>query len=141
MPITLITGPANAGKAELVMDAVRRHVAHGAEPLLVVPRRVDVEHYRRELAGEDVCMGVQVLRFRELIGELVRRVGLAAPVLGAFARERALAALAAERGQRGSPGFSRALAELIAELQLRRVTPRRFRDAIAATDGARVEAE
>ena len=51
MPITLITGPANAGKAQVVMDAVRRHVAHGEEPLLVVPTRADAEHYLRELAG------------------------------------------------------------------------------------------
>ncbi len=34
MSITLISGPANAGKAEVVLDAVRRHVAHGEEPLL-----------------------------------------------------------------------------------------------------------
>ena len=47
MPITLITGPANAGKARVVMDAVRGHLAHGEEPLLVVPTRADAEHYRR----------------------------------------------------------------------------------------------
>src|SRR5436190_124954 len=41
MPITLITGPANAGKAQLAMEAVKRHVAHGREPLLVVPTRAD----------------------------------------------------------------------------------------------------
>ena len=35
MPITLITGPANAGKAELVLDDVRRQLAHGFEPLWV----------------------------------------------------------------------------------------------------------
>jgi len=52
MPITLVTGPANSGKAEAVMDAVRGHVAHGEQPLLVVPTRADVEHYLRELAGE-----------------------------------------------------------------------------------------
>ena len=134
MPITLITGPANAGKAELVMEAVR-------EPLLVVPRRVDVEHYRRELAGQEVCLGVAVLRFRELIGELVQRAGPAGPVLSTFARERALALLAAEHGHRGSPGFSRALAELIGELQLQRVTPRGFSEAIGAVGCGRAEAE
>ena len=41
LSITLITGPANAGKAQLAMDAVRRHIAHGEEPLLVVPTRAD----------------------------------------------------------------------------------------------------
>ncbi len=36
MAITLITGPANAGKAQVVMDEVRAHLARGEEPLLVV---------------------------------------------------------------------------------------------------------
>jgi hypothetical protein len=51
MPITLITGPANAGKAQVVMEALRGHLARGEEPLLVVPTRADAEHYLRELAG------------------------------------------------------------------------------------------
>ena len=72
MPITLITGPANAGKASVVMDAVRRHLAHGAEPLLVVPTRADADHYLRELAGDGAAMGVRVERFAGLIGEAVR---------------------------------------------------------------------
>ena len=67
MPITLITGPANAGKAQVVLDAVRRDLAHGAEPLLVVPTRADVEHYLRELAGDGAAMGVRVERFDGLI--------------------------------------------------------------------------
>ena len=62
MPITLITGPANSGKAQLLMDAVRRHLAHGEEPLLVVPTGADAEHYLRELAAEGAPMGVRVER-------------------------------------------------------------------------------
>ena len=34
------------------MEAVRRHLARGEEPLLVVPTRADAEHYLRELAGD-----------------------------------------------------------------------------------------
>ena len=71
-----ITGPANSGKAEVVMDAVRRHLARGEEPLLVVPTRADVEHYLRELAGERAAIGVRVERFAGLIGEAVRRAGV-----------------------------------------------------------------
>src|SRR5438445_562511 len=70
--MTLITGPANAGKAELVMDAVRRQLAHGREPLLIVPTRADVEHYRRELAGDGAVMGAEVERVRELIATAAR---------------------------------------------------------------------
>ncbi|HYM53808.1 MAG TPA: hypothetical protein VES97_00485, partial [Solirubrobacteraceae bacterium] len=88
-----MTGPANAGKAQVVMDGVRRHLAHGEEPLLVVPTRADAEHYRRELAGEGAAMGARVERFEGLIGEAVRRAGVAEPVLRGIARERALAAI------------------------------------------------
>src|SRR5437879_4751136 len=109
MPITLITGPANAGKAELVMERARRHIAHGAEPLLIVPTRADVEHYRRELAGSGAALGIEVGRFAELIGEVVRRAGASVPVVGALARERLLIALAARQGRAARPGFARAL--------------------------------
>jgi PD-(D/E)XK nuclease superfamily len=163
MPITLITGPANAGKAQVVMDAVRRHLAQGQEPLLVVPTRADAEHYRRELAAGAVILGARVERFEGLIAEAVRRAGVAGAVLGGLARERALAAIATRHGthevtghgaragsdrsagvhhMRGarsaSPGFVRALAALVAELQVRRVTPARLSDALgrwAAAEG------
>jgi ATP-dependent helicase/DNAse subunit B len=143
MPIALITGPANAGKAELVMDAVRRHVAHGEEPLLVVPTRADAEQYLRELAGEGTAMGVRVERFAGLIGEAVRRAGVGEPLLGAVARERMLEAIAARAGAPSAPGFVRALADVIDELQVRRVSPARLGQAFAswrAADGAQAHA-
>jgi ATP-dependent helicase/DNAse subunit B len=134
MPITLISGPANAGKAEVAIDAVRRHVAHGEEPLLVVPTREDAERYLRELAGTGAAMGVRVERFAGLIGEAVRRAGIGEPALGAVARERVLEAIAAREGAGGSgaPGFVRALGDVFAELQVRRVTPARLRRALAS---------
>ena len=70
MPITLITGPANAGKAREALGAVRGHLAHGGQPLLVVPTRADVERYRRELALEGAVLGARVERFEGLIGEV-----------------------------------------------------------------------
>jgi ATP-dependent helicase/DNAse subunit B len=139
MPITLITGPANAGKAELVLDDVRRELAHGSEPLLVVPTRADAEHYLRELAGDSVAMGVRVERFTGLLDEVAVRAGVAEPALGAIARERLLQALArraspvgqdsADDGPAGG-GFVRALGELFAELQVRRVPPARLSQAL-----------
>ncbi len=134
MPITLITGPANAGKAELILDAVRRHLAHGEEPLLVVPTRADAEHYLRELAGDGVAMGARVERFAGLLDEAVTRAEVVEPVLGGLARERLLEALA--RG--ATHGFVRALGELFAELQVRRVAPARLQRALEswrAADG------
>src|SRR5208282_595641 len=102
----------------------RRHLAHGREPLLIVPRSADVEHYLRELAGDRVAMGVRVARFSELIEEMVRRAGVAEAVLGGLARERLIAKLAARRaGGRVGSGLLRALGELFEELQVRRVAP------------------
>jgi ATP-dependent helicase/DNAse subunit B len=142
MPITLITGPANAGKAREVLDAMRGHLARGEEPLLLVPTRADVESYRRELALEGAVLGARVERFEGLIGEIVRRAGVSEPVLGRVARERVLAKVAAGGGEdapRSTPGFVSALAAMVAELEVQRVTPARLQAALKAlanADGA-----
>ncbi len=145
MPITLITGPANAGKAREVLGAVRAHLARGEEPLLVVPTRADVERYRLELALEGPVLGARVERFEGLIGEVVRRAGPSESVLGRVARERVLAQVidggagGAEARWRSTPGFVTALAATVAELEVRRVTPARLRAALktwASADGS-----
>jgi ATP-dependent helicase/DNAse subunit B len=139
LPIKLITGPANAGKAQVVIEAVRRHVAHGEEPLLVVPTRADAEVYLRELAGGQAAMGVRVERFAGLVGEAVRRAGIGVAVIPSVARERMLEAIAARTGAPSAPGFVHALGELFAELAVRRVTPGRLGQALSswrAADGA-----
>jgi ATP-dependent helicase/DNAse subunit B len=139
VPITLITGPANAGKAREALGAVRGHLAHGRQPLLVVPTRADVERYRRELALEGAVLGARVERFAGLIGEVVRRAGVSEPVLGRVARERVLAVLAAGTGDGASgstPGFVSALASTVAELEVQRVTPARLQAALKAWAGA-----
>jgi ATP-dependent helicase/DNAse subunit B len=148
MPITLITGPANAGKAELVIEAVRGHLARGEEPLLIVPTRADVEHYLRELAGDRAAIGVRVDRFAGLIGEAVVRARITRPLLGGLARERLLEAVAAGEDPllRGFSrrGFTRALAELVGELQVRRVSAGRLVRALeswGAVDGGSVTAQ
>jgi ATP-dependent helicase/DNAse subunit B len=137
--IALITGPANAGKAQLVMEALRGHIARGEEPLLVVPTRADAEHYLRELAGDGTAMGAKVERFAGLIEEAVRRAGLRAPELGGLARERVIAAIAGEAsGRPVGAGLVSALAAVVAELQTRRVSPVRLEAALAewaAVDG------
>jgi ATP-dependent helicase/DNAse subunit B len=145
VPIALITGPANAGKARVVMEALRGHLAGGEEPLLVVPTRADSEHYLHELAGEGAAMGARVERFAGLIEEAVRRAGVRAPTLDGLARERVIAAIAGGKGgQRVRSGFVSALAAVIAELQVRRVTPDRLDAALlewSAADGEGVVSE
>ncbi|HEX4110583.1 MAG TPA: PD-(D/E)XK nuclease family protein [Solirubrobacteraceae bacterium] len=124
MPLRLITGPANSGKAGVVLEAVRAAVTAGRDPLLVVPTLEDVEHYRRELADTSV-MGVRVERFAGLIEQIARRAGVAGRPLGEVARER----LAAAALGPALPGAAPALARLAAELQIARVTPERLRRA------------
>jgi ATP-dependent helicase/DNAse subunit B len=133
MPITLITGPANAGKARAVLDVLREHRARGERPLLIVPTRADVERYGRELADAGLAPGARVERFDGLIAEIVARAGGAQPPLGALARERVLATAAG----RATRGVTRTLAAFVAELQVQRVDAARLRTALA--DWARAE--
>ena len=113
MPITLVTGPANAGKAQVVLDAVRRHARAGREPLLVVPTRADVRalHARAGRGRRrDGRAGGALRRSdrggRPAGGHPQRRCS------GDLARERLIAALAAasdgrctrRRGLRARPG-------------------------------------
>ncbi|MGH2910899.1 MAG: PD-(D/E)XK nuclease family protein, partial [Solirubrobacteraceae bacterium] len=127
VPISLVTGPANAGKANVVLEAARAHVARGESPLLVVPTYADQARYRRELAEDGLALGVHVERFEGLLGELVSRAGLCEAAIGLLARERLLARLAGAR-----PGLASALARLVAELETQRVTPARLRGALRA---------
>ena len=59
-----------------------------AEPILVVPTFADVDHYRRELAGDGVVFGVRVVAFSGLMREIARRAGVGGRPLSRLARER-----------------------------------------------------
>src|SRR5580704_13728080 len=108
VPLALVTGPANAGKAQVLLDGVRAHVAHGEEPLLIVPTEADQARYRRELAEGGLALGVRVERFEGLMGEVLARSHNAQAPLSSLARERVLARLAGAR-----PGMAGALARLV----------------------------
>src|SRR4051794_29477769 len=136
MPLTLVTGPANAEKAGHVLAAYR--AALEREPLLVVPTAADVERYRRELAAAGAVFGVQVLRFAWLERELARRAEVAGRPLGALARERVAAAAVEQTALRrleasaATPGFLRAFLALVDELEERRISPGRWYAALRA---------
>ena len=61
MPLTLITGPANAAKAGAVLERLR--AALPRDPVLVVPTTADATHYARELAGAGLVFGAEVTTF------------------------------------------------------------------------------
>src|SRR5215218_585001 len=136
MPLTLITGPANAAKAGAVFDRLR--AALPRDPLLVVPTAADVEHYQRELAASGIVFGADVLTFARLVGEIAARAGLDARPLGPVARDRVVHAAIADVPLRvlarsaGTGGFAVAAGALFAELQRSLVAPARFTSALRA---------
>ncbi len=138
MPLTLVTGPANAEKARVVLDGYRTALRRGQAPILVVPTLPDVDRYRAELAGGGVVFGAQVVQFAWLVEEVATRAGLRGRPLGRLARERVagaaiarteLRALAASAATRG---FARELLRLVDELEERRVSPQRLTQALRA---------
>jgi ATP-dependent helicase/DNAse subunit B len=128
MPIMLITGPASAGGADVVLDLAREHQARGQRPLLVVPTRTDSERFAAELSDAGLASRVRLERFDGLIAEVVRRAGEVPPALGALARERVLAQVAG----RSTRGVTRALGAFIAELEVERIDAAQLRAALEA---------
>ena len=100
MPLTLVTGPANAAKAGVVLGAFREALDRAAsarlpapEPLLVVPTSADVEPYQRELAAAGTVFGGEVVTFSRLLKLIAQRAGYTARPLGSVARERVVRAV------------------------------------------------
>ncbi len=137
MALTLITGPANAGKAEHLFGALRREAAAGDMPWLVVPTAADVRYHRLGLARGGPALGVRVGRFSELAAELARSARVEGKVITALAREQVVSALLDDSdldlpSGRARASFVRELAALIAELHSLGVKPGRLRQAVAA---------
>ena len=134
MPLTLITGPANAAKAGAVLHRFRAVLVR--EPVLVVPTPADVDHYQRELAAEGIVVGAQVLTFSNLVRALAAAAGVHTRPLGAVARQRLVRAvvagaqLEALARSAAAPGFAAALEALFAELGRSLVGPARFTRAV-----------
>ena len=127
MPLTLVTGPANAEKAGHVLAAYR--AALDRAPLLVVPTAADVERYRRELAAAGAVFGVEVLRFGWLEREVARRAAIGGRPLGA-------AGPRARRGARGRRDPARPARPLGRDARLPARLPRARRRARGAADHA-----
>ncbi len=142
MPLALVTGPANSGKAGALLRAYRARLDD--DPVLVVPRVEDVEHTRRELAEGSSVFGVRVLRFAGLFEIVAGRVDprlAVIPRAGALTRELLVAEAVERAGLRTigesarRPGFARAAARFLAELGRAMVDPPRLRRALVAWAG------
>ena len=122
MPLSLIAGPANAGKVELLLD---RYLASlESEAVLIVPNRSDVDFVERELlARRPALLAGSIGTFDDVFERIAQAGGegrRALPrVQRAFVVRRAIAAVAlnglSESAQSG--GFADALADSIAELE------------------------
>ena len=143
MPLTLVTGPANAAKAGEVLGGLRARLED--QPILVVPGFADVDHAQRELAERGAVFGASVLRFEWLYREIARRAGHSARVASDIQRElivegavrRAELAVLAESA--AQPGFVHAAARFVTELGRSMVEPARLTRALRdwAGDGPR----
>ena len=134
MPLTLITGPANAAKAGAVLERFR--AALPRDPVLVVPTSADVQHYQRELGAEGIVLGAEVATFNWLVRGIAESTGVRARVLGPVARERVVRAAVADTRlevlarSAQAPGFAAAAGALFAELGRTLVGPARFAQAL-----------
>jgi ATP-dependent helicase/DNAse subunit B len=127
MGLTLVAGPANAGKVALLLE--RYLAALKRRPLLIVPNRSDVERVERELLRRDPCLlGGWIGTFDDLFEELSRG-GEAKPVLPDSQRAlllRRTVAAAPLNGLGASArfgGFADALADAIRDLESGLVDP------------------
>ncbi len=144
MPLTLVTGPANAEKARVVLDALQ--AVADREPMLVVPTSADVLVYRRELAARGLVFGADVQTWSALARVMGRGARVRGRPVGGLSRER-IATVAVQRAtlqvlgvSAQTPGFTAALLALVDELGARRITPQRWYAAMrawAAADPAR----
>src|SRR6185312_8850053 len=130
MALTLLAGPANAGKVALLLE--RYLAALQDEPFLIVPNRSDVDRVERELLAEcGALMSGQIGTFDDLFRRLIRAdaVGEHRPV--ATDAQRALivkGVIAAGRlnGWMKSArfaGFAEALSTVLGELESGLVEP------------------
>jgi RecB family exonuclease len=143
MPLNLIHGPPNSGRAGLIR---RRFVAAlGHDPVLVVPTVDDVFTFERELCEEGAALGGAAMTF----GALFRTVATAGGVppgaeLSPAQRLRAISvAVEAGLGRLGPlrrsaarPGFGRAFERLLDELQAAGVGPGAVEASAATLEGS-----
>jgi ATP-dependent helicase/nuclease subunit B len=122
MALTLLVGPANAGKVERLLD--RYLAALGRDPILIVPNRPDVDWAERELlARSPALLGGWIGTFPDLFERVAdthpERRPVATDVQQALVLRAAVGRtpLNGLGESAGSAGFSEALRDAIAEVE------------------------
>ncbi len=143
MPLKLILGPPNSGRA----GAVRRRYLEVLErdPVLVLPTVDDVFAFERELCGEGAALGGTVLTFGALFGQIATVAGRPPGAVLSPAQRRRCVEVAVEdlsprlgplRRSAGRPGFAAAFARLLDELQAAGVEPRDVEASAGTLEGS-----
>jgi ATP-dependent helicase/DNAse subunit B len=122
MALTLLAGPANAGKVALLLD---RYLADlPREPVLIVPNRPDVEQVERDLLGRaGALLGGSIGTFDDVFERIAAGNGDRRPVVSDAQRSLVLRRVVAgaRLGELGGSarfaGFADALGSTIAELE------------------------
>jgi ATP-dependent helicase/DNAse subunit B len=124
MPLKLIIGPPNSGRAGRIQDLFREALERN--PILVLPTLDDVFRFERSLLRSGAALGGSVMTFGELFREVARCGG--APSEGELTAAQRLAAISSGvsfareglgplRRSAGRPGFALAFERLLTELQ------------------------
>ena len=141
MALTLLAGPANAGKVSRLLDRYLTELDR--EPVLIVPNRADVDRVERELLGRTgALLGGWIGTFDDLFERIARANGghlrVASDVQRALVVRRAIAQAAA--GELGASarfaGFADALGATLAELESGLLDPADLRGDLAELYGA-----
>ena len=117
MGLTLVVGPAHAGKVASLLDRYVETIDR--DPWLIVPNRTDVEHVERELVRlQGGLLAGTVATFDTLFESLARGDGGGLRVLGDSERAVVVrhAVESASAGAARYPGFADALGRALAEL-------------------------
>lgn len=143
MPLKLIHGPPNSGRA----GVVRRGFADSLErdPILVVPTVDDVFSFERELCAGGGLLGGSAMTFGGLFRTVLTAAGAPPGAeLSPAQRLRAVAVAIATRGERlgplrrsaSRPRFARALERLFDELQAAGIEPEEVEASAATLEGS-----
>lgn len=141
VPLSLIAGPANAGKVELLLDRYLASLERG--PVLIVPNRSDVDRVERQLLERrPALLNGSIVTFDDLF-ERIAKAGegarpLVSPAQRALLVRRALAGARLNGLSRSARfgGFADALLGTLGELESGLLDPEQLAGDLAALYGA-----
>ena len=137
MPLSLLAGPANAGKVALLLE--RYLAALESDPILIVPNRPDVDRAERELLTRaGALVGGSIGTFDDLFERIAQGNGSHRPVISQAQRTLLLRRVVAGAEGRSArfAGYADSLGSTVAELESALLEPGELEGELAALYGA-----